>query len=399
MSSEFLVNYSAERADDVCYNLNRQIEQSGSVSDYLLELQVEQARTPDGRAELMRLQRTGAYITAENSATELELDSPATQAFYHGGLLASAVLRDMSWSKEFHGGTLINNFLNKEIAKKLSKHDFQPNSADGIVARDFFLTEFRDSNWVWAYNRNDPTLDTIFTFADKHLTSLHADSDNLQESALLGFWIPLRKVFKDRKRQHTAHSKAKYVPDDDDLLDVIGEMPSSPQLVSIQSERKRILKAFYDTRTGINPLVANPLTNEYTKYAALQHEIHNLNSLNRNSELIAPGEVIQASGVYYCTITDSDSEEVTHKMLPSTEVFGEFDSITIMEMPSLMDFMRAEDSRVDRSEIEMIPTPALILKNPTYIANEDHGRVVTTTDGTTITVPLAYRSARLSRLV
>lgn len=381
MSNEFLTRYSTERTDEICTNLDREIGQAGSVSDYLLAVQVEQARTPNGRAELLRLQRTGAFATAPEGDVYPSPDSPDAQAYYHGALLSSVILSRMSEKREFNGGTLAHNNIHFLTKDSLYGRSFPANSIEGIAARTAFVEYFQDDLLGWSDAQDDEGMDMLQLFSDKYIGELYKGDEDMHWNALLGFWLPIREAFDP-----AAGPKKEYTGE------AIVESPMSP----LTRERDLIMRAFYELREGAPELSDEP-DDDLKRYIAELNEETALNGLNKSNDLIGQNETLYIGGTYYCIRQDGEEVPIMHSMPSSTEIFGNFDSITVVDVPLAPGALGIVRPETFPDGTEMISTPAIVLRNPTYITTEEYGEVVTQPEDTKVMIPLAYLSVDISR--
>ncbi len=414
-SVELFVKYTPEEIDIACDTVGYGIEKAGGVQQYLAALQKEQASTSDGKAELLRLHRVGHFIATPHALA----NTPEGEAFYKGALLSSSLIQELHPHREFTGGTLAHNYLWSDMSEEIHSRELdQQPFTQNINAVTNFTEALQFDGITWAAE-NSEIVEDFRQFAYTYLPELYVEDTETYEMALAGFWTPIEELYEpgmpissQSLLEHyqvdtSAHDSDTYTPSDERLEEIIGGQLEMPRFHTINKEREKITAHFNSLRAGFNSLSTH-LPDEAAKIAVLEFQERQLNSLNHQNEFFKTGEPINVNGTYYCHIQDGDDAPEQYKLDPRTEVTGDFERLTVIEVPSMRDFNRADHPAGSGNAlygVEKTPSVALLLRNPTYTQRtfdeEGKGTIesVSYTEDTLIAIPLLYKSARISRII
>lgn len=423
MSGEFTTEYSPETVASACTAIERAIENSGSLKQYLLELQVTTAQTVNGRAELIRLQRVGTFMTdpLEEAATA------RSDAFYNGALLASAILAEVSADKEFLGGSYAHNHMWDYVDEQRLVLDLELHGTHGRQNLEKLSTDLRDITFNWPHV-DDAVIERLYDMAEQYLYTLYPDDEDLYCDSLIGFFTPviyaydeyamdpLEKSILDLDQEletaavdYWAHINSSFVPTPEELDAAVGDMEASGERKDLlEHEREKIMHTFNQLRYGAGSIAMNP-PDDIAALALQRYAEVSLNTLNRNNELIIPGEPLEVRGsfLYQVQRGGEDTAEFD-RMTPHARIIGQFDSLVIIDVPVASSFgqllggMNANNS--DLIATKTVPTPALLMRNLTRINTKaaqggmKHDHFTSLGKDTVIAVPLCYRGVRVARL-
>lgn len=406
-SAEYTPKNAVETLTHAQEVLEAGIEAAGSLPEFLRRIEREQFQTPSGKAELLRLRRVARMMTNPITGE----DTLETQAFYDGALLSSAFMVELTNPKAFLGGTFAHELYHDRFTDLHELNDSLTLEPLARAAVTHTVTEnLQEEVFNWPYEDFDnPSLqDYIETQLLPHYEERPEGGDPYSH-ALIGFWMPFKRLYAPEFWEETDHLM-RYVdttlPDEffeslnlTRLSEQVDQTMEEPSFLSIDKERALIMQHFNKLQAGFASIFTH-LKDEFTAYSIQLHNEDALNTLNRNNEIFTTDDILKVNGTYHCTLKEGGDTPTAHKVLPNTEVLGRFSALTIIDVPVLQDFNRAGATGMtaDLREIRQQKTAAIIIENPTFIIEKNGEQEVTPTEGTTIAVPLLYKSARISRL-
>ena len=407
---EFATEYSLDEIDRACDTIGERIAETGSLSNYLYSIECTQARDRLGRAELLRMKRVSHFIASPDAPTETQ----ESEAFYKGALFASALLQELHPEKEFTGGTLLHNYLWNELDQEIQSRELSglPFSKNSLAVRNLAET-LQFDGLTWAAEETE-SVEDYRQFAYTYFPELYKEDSAYYHMALAGFWTPIQELYEPAAQResegvlayvneqtahveetfaHNAHAEPDYIPTNSELADIIGDVFEKESYHSLKRETERINKQLRKLRGETASIEF--MDDEAAKYAIRHLQEGELNALNRNNELIQPDDLIHVTGSYFCIVTEEDDVPTEGRIPKGTTVMGIFDSIAVIEAPSMR---KITNENAESYLPEKIPTAALILQNPTFMSKNEAGEsIIKRTDNTTIAVPLVH-SAHISRV-
>ncbi len=405
-SAEYIPRNAAETLTNAQEVLEAGIEAAGSLSQYLRNIEREQAQSTEGKVELLRLRRIARMMTNPLTGD----DTLETQAFYDGALLSSALLVNLSNPKKFQGGAFAHELYHYRSTELHEAHDTLMASPLERMAITEMITEgLQEEVYTWPYEEyENPKLQD---FIEEQLLTTYEERPEGNDPfthALTGFWMPFKEFHEPAFMDETL-PLLRYVDDTlpDEFFenlasarisDQIDEVMEEPSFLSVDKECALIMQHFNKLQAGFAS-ISTHLPDELAAYSLLLHNEQTLNTLNRNNEIFTSEDILKVNGVYFCTLKEGDEQPTQQKVSTNTEVLGRYQSIAIIDVPVLQDFNHPNTgSTTGLKQVRQQKTAAIIIENPTFIVERDGEQEVTPTEDTTIAIPLIYKSAHISRL-
>lgn len=406
----YATEYTPETITNASSRLEQAIQASGSLEDYLLSMQVDHSRTPQDRAELLRLERVARVMTAPIDTRE----SPESMAFYNGGLLASALLKELNPEGALTGGSLAHEYLNHYLTKERLTRDLNIPMQNWNAVIQNLCRDLQHDTLTWRQEQYKAT--KHFNGAAAHLATLYTEDTDEYYHALAGFWTPVKHLYAPEMSRYTegliestdrffddtsinAHASPSYTPSVDKLNEMTDNLEAGPRFIKMDSEKEALMEAFYALYDSSFATMTTTLQDTALKYGIYHYLENALNTYNAQHDFFEPEDLVHVEGTYYYTVKEGEDDPVIRKTHKGSVLMGLFDSLIIVETPGLQTGMRTahsiETGIQPLNEIRQLPAPALLLRNVTLMT-EDATEYL---EDTTIAIPLCYKRAKISTVL
>lgn len=381
MSGEFLTHYSVEQSENAQEHIESSIEQAGSLENYLLSVEVDQARTPNGRAELLRLQRVSRFIASPYTTEE----TAESMAFYKGALFGATVAAALQ-DGEFNAGTLAHTLLNEKLTEERIVKENYITGPSGQTNKTAIAEELEFQTYTWPEGKGD-AIETLYQLAEHHLPTLYPNDDDLYDDAIVGFWAPLRMVYEKQLNVDT-------MPDED---------ISDAELIPFITERSLLNAAFYSAYREFKTTLETIKDEEVTSsiYKVIEGK---LQQLNDEHSLITPDQLfcVSGEGLYRSSFNGMYAEN--QPLTPEIEIIGHFGGLTVLDTPVLKeganknsDGWRVDDEEYNEQHTTQMAGVGIIIKEPTFLNYTTEEEVISA-QGVEVTIPIIYTGIDIGTL-